>query len=227
MRWRTPTLRLGLSTPPRPAAVLGAVVAAGALAACGAASHDNPAFSGAPGPAVTAGPPTPVEGGTPSISQVGGGPVATPHLAGAPGAAAINPALGAVAAGLGSGHGSCRVATTRADAEVVSFRWTCADRTVATATFSVPTGRRLTLDGVLRGAYLPYLASTAQAQLVAGGASAGEAAAVAAPSAAAFSRWGLAPGALTVTFPLRSGPATVAYPVGTLAPYAAPGAPLR
>ncbi|WP_262323623.1 hypothetical protein [Acidiferrimicrobium sp. IK] len=205
---------------------LAVAAAVGAAAAgCGTVSHDNPAFTGAPNaPATT---PTTAAATGPTITQVTVGSVAIPQLAGGQGAPAVNAAVRALASGLGAGGRSCNLTTTRSDAALVSFRWLCSDRSVATATFSLPSGKRLALSDLLRGGYLQYMASTAQAQLTAGGTDAASASRLAAPTAAAFSRWGLSRSALQVSFPLPSGPVTVAYPVATLAPYLVPGGPLR
>jgi hypothetical protein len=210
-----------------PGAIGGVLLAAAVLAGCGAVSHDNPAFTGAPAGGVTVTTTATSGAAGPAISQVVVGSVRVPHVAGGGGAAAINAALDALAGGLGVGGRSCSVTTARSDATVVSFRWTCSDRSVATATFGVATGRRLVLGDVLTGAYLPYLASTSDAQLAAGGASPAVVASVAPSTAAAFSHWDVTPSALEVTFPLPSGPATIQFPIASLTAYLTPGGPLR
>lgn len=200
-------------------------VACGTLAGCGATSHDDPAFTG---PAATAAPPPAVASPAgPVLTQSVQGGVATPRVAGVPAAGQITAGAGAVAAGLTGSGRACAVAATRADAVAVSFHWSCAGGSGATATFRSSDGRRLTLADVLAGGWPAYLSSTAAAQLVAGGASPAAAAKATAATPASFALWDLAPAALQVTFSLPGGPATVSFPAASLGAYLAPGSPLR
>lgn len=201
------------------------VVPLGTLSGCGAAPHDDPAFTG---PAATAAPPPAASSGEGLVlTQSVEGGVATPRVAGVPAAGEITSSAGAVAAGLAGGGRTCGVAATRADAVAVSFHWSCAGGFGATATFRSSDGRRLTLADVLAGAWPAYLSSVAAAQLVAGGASPAAAARATAATPASFALWDLAPAALQVTFTLPGGPATVSFPAASLGAYLAPGSPLR
>jgi hypothetical protein len=216
------TTASGRRIAPRRRYALAVIGLAAGAAGCGTATHDNPAFTGQPsGTEATV--PTTAPGSALAVGTTAVGQVSAPRLLAGAGAATANATIAGLARQLGAGGRSCQYTTTRADSTLASFRWVCSDHTVATATFAVADGRRLALPDLLHGGYLAYMASTAQAQLEAGGASGATATSVAAPTDAAFSRWGLSASAVQVTFPLASGPVTVDYPIATLSPYLVPG----
>lgn len=187
------------------------------MSGCGGGSSDNPVFRGqATGPA-----PPPVGTSGPILSTVAIGAVTAIRLESGPAATAINIADAILAGRLGAGGRSCTARATRSDQVTVSFRWSCSDRTVATATYVVATGTAVTLPSLFGGDYLHYLSSTASAQLAATDAPPATVAALTAPTAATFALWDLTPDGLEVTFPLPSGPAVVGFPLATLAPYRA------
>ncbi|MHB1534894.1 MAG: hypothetical protein ACYC1D_09870 [Acidimicrobiales bacterium] len=211
-----------------------------ALAGCGAGSH-NPGLSGsspgagAPGTGTAAGAlpvvTTTVTGSQGSLSWS----VPAPQIVGA--SAAVNAALRQgvqarvdawVAAQPAGSTASlrCQATKLRADARLLSYRWTCGGGALLTATFSVSNGRLLGLSDLFEGRYLAALSAAAITQLEAGGTPAALARKVAGPTLSAFSFWALDPGALVVAFPLPSGPVSISFPLTSLSAYVVPGGPL-
>jgi hypothetical protein len=204
------------------------------LAACGgsSASHDQPALS-APTSSVTT-PTTVSSTGVPNLSVLSVSEVEEPQLSPAPGA--VDAGLHAVAAGLAGRNLACTVSAVRLDAALASFRWICvplhgghtsADQQIATATYDLAGGRRLTLDDLFTGGYLAALAATARTQLEAGGVSSAAATADVPATAAGFAAWALDPDDLDVTFRVGGKPTTVQFPLESLTAYLPPGGLLK
>jgi hypothetical protein len=126
------------------------------------------------------------------------------------GYATVNAGLRAAASGLPAG---CAVTTTRDDPKLISFRWVCRS-VIATATFSLTTGQRLSLSDLLTGGYAQYLEGVAATQLQAEGKSTG--------GVGDLAVWSLTSEDLDVTFP----GGTVAFPIASLGPYINPSGPL-
>jgi hypothetical protein len=217
----------GRSAPGRPlrgpAAALAAALAALVLAAgCGSPSPDNGGALAGSVPTGSAASPTP-RGALP-VTQAKVGDVAYPVVGGAPAAARIDAALLATARSL-TGKGGCSV-QTRADTGIVSARWTCAGSPGPTANYRSQTGQVLSLDDLFVPGYLTTLSQTAVTQLQLGGLSPAAARAAAPPTLAAFRRWSVDDSSLVVTFATPGLPATISFPLASLAGVTASGGPL-
>jgi hypothetical protein len=213
----------------------GGLVLAGSslLAGCGgSASHDQPALA-----APTSSAPTPTtvsSAGVPNLSVLSVSEVEEPQLS--PAAGAVNAGLQAVAASLADRHLACTVSAVRLDVALASFRWICvplrsgrsaADQQIATATYDLVGGRRLTLGDRFTGGYLAALAATARTQLEAGGASSATATADVPATATGFAAWALDPDDLDVTFRVGGKPTTVQFPLESLTAYLPSGGLLK